>query len=721
MRAKIFIEGIVQGVGFRPFVYKLAKEFNLNGYVLNTGSGVIIEAEGENLNEFIESIKTRKPPLSKIEKIDIKFLENAGFNSFEIKFSQNSSKTTFISPDISVCEDCLKEMYDKNNRRYLYPFINCTNCGPRYTIIENIPYDRKNTSMKKFKMCKKCEAEYISPMDRRYHAQPISCYECGPKLNVKCKMKNNKWEEIKFKEEIEKIKFIAKKIKEGKIVAIKGLGGFHLVCDASLEESVNELRRRKRRQYKPFAMMFKNIEMIKKYAKFGEKEKELILSNNRPIVIVEKLKELKGIAPDINRYGVFLPYTPVHYLLFDFLDNPIVATSANISNEPIITNSGELIKKLGNVVDFILDYDRDIINACDDSVTETFDNKTITMRLARGFAPFSIKTDTSKQKILALGANQKSTITLAFEDNLILSPHIGDLNTVDSTKYFERTINTFKRLYNFDEDIIICDKHPYYESVKWAKKQNKKMIQVQHHFAHILSVMLEYNLKGNFLAFAFDGTGLGDDGSIWGGEVFTVNRHTYERRRHIKYFKLIGVENAIKNPANMAVGLIDDKIAQNYKNYKLAKTLKNADFPLTSSAGRVFDMTAFLGGFCERNEYEGFSGLLIEKYYNENIKKYIDLGTDEEIDIVPLLNFAAKNRGNLELISSVFLNSLANLIEKTAKNYDLPVILTGGVFQNKTLMKLVFKKLKNVYFNSKIPINDGGISVGQAAYGIWNL
>ena len=716
MRYRYKINGIVQGVGFRPSVYKIATNLNLKGFVLNSGDGVIIEIEGKNASKFINELKNNLPPLAKIESIEEEILPLANYKTFEIKESKNSLKTTSISPDKSICDECIKEMFDKNNRRYLYPFINCTNCGPRYTIIKNIPYDRKNTSMKKFKMCEECYKEYINPLDRRYHAEPISCYNCGPKLNV---LEGENFKEIPFDNEIEKIKFIANKIKEGKIVAVKGLGGFHLMCDATNKEAVLELRKRKRRPSKPFALMFKNLEQIKEYAKLTQKDEELINSYEKPIVLVKKKKELLGIADKIDRYGVFLPYTPLHLLLFEFLDFPLVATSANVSDEPIIRDSNELIEKLGSVVDYILDNNRDIINACDDSVVQAVGEDIITMRSARGYAPFSIKTKNSLN-ILAVGANQKNTISLSFGDKLILSPHIGDLQTLGSVEYFERTIKTFRRLYDFNEDIIICDKHPYYESTKWAFKQNKKTYQIQHHYAHALSTMFEYDLDGEYLCFIFDGTGYGDDGTIWGGEVFIADRHKYKRIHYIKPFKLIGGEKGVKNPANMAVALITDDLAKNYPNYKIAKTLKNGSFPLTSSMGRIFDIVAFLCGMIEKNEWEGLSGLLIERYYNPNIKETVELNIDKEIDFRPLLNFAAKHRGDFERVSSVFLNSIIKMIENISKIYDLPIIVGGGVFQNKTLLGIINKKL-NPYFNKKIPINDGGVSVGQAAWGIWNL
>ena len=727
------IEGIVQGVGFRPTVYKIAKALDLKGFVLNTGEGVIIEIEGENRDKFIDELKKNLPPLAKIDKITFEKLPLQNYLDFEIIHSKNTSKTTFISPDKSVCEDCIKEMFDENNRRYLYPFINCTNCGPRYTIIENIPYDRKNTSMKKFKMCEKCKKEYTNPLDRRYHAQPISCYECGPKLSLKLKVKSEKGKEWRIENgEWRKIKRVFKKVakflKEGKIGAIKGLGGFHLVCDATNEKAVRKLRERKNRPFKPFAMMFKDIQEIKKYCEINEFEEKLITSIERPIVVVKKRIDLKGIADNIDRYGVFLPYTPIHYLLFEEIDFPIVATSANISNEPIIRSFEELKEKLGNVVDFVLDYDRKIVNACDDSVMTCVGDKILTYRLSRGYAPKSFSINKKiKPKILALGANQKSTVSLAFSDKVILSPHIGDLVSVDSIEYFERTINTFKKFYSFTPDILIGDLHPYYESTKWAKNQNIPFYQIQHHFAHILSTMFEFNLKGEFLAFSFDGTGYGEDKQIWGGEVFVANKNSFKRLYHFKYFPLVGGEKGIKNPSLTAVNLlknIDENLAKNYKEYNLIKNLNDKNFLKTSSTGRIFDIVAYLGGFIERNEYEGYSGMRIESFYSEKLKvkseKFWKI-ENGDIDISELIKFVAKNKGNLELISSVFLNTLADIIVSISKEINLPVILSGGVFQNKTLMKIILSKNKNIFFNQTTPINDGGISLGQIKWGIDNL
>jgi len=679
---KIKITGIVQGVGFRPTVYKIAKKLNLKGYVLNDGSGVEIEVVGKNEDKFIDELLSNLPPLAKIDNIQ-SFESNGDYNEFTIKYSKNTTKTTSISPDISICEECKNDLFNPNNKRYLYPFINCTNCGPRFSIIKDIPYDRKNTSMSKFKMCESCKEEYENPNSRFFHAQPISCEKSDLKLN-------------------RSIEYIANKIKEGKIVAIKGIGGFHLVCDATNSEAVKTLRKRKNRPTKPLAMMFKDLESIQEYCELSTKDIELITSKEKPIVVVKKKKELKYIADGIDRYGVFLPYTPIHLLLFEYIDTPLVMTSANISGEPIIRDIKELKEKLGNVVDEILDYNREIVNSVDDSVVMSVNESKITLRNARGYAPTNFYVDKkTKPKILALGANQKSTISLYFDNKVILSPHIGDLNTIDSVEYFERTIETFRRFYNFKEDIIVCDKHPTYESTKWAKSQNKEIIQIQHHYAHLLSTMFEFNLKGDFLCFCFDGTGYGDDGNIWGGEVFIANDKEYKRIYHFDYFKMIGGEKAVKNPKNMAINL------QTKKFDKLPA-------PLTSSVGRLFDIVGFLGGFIEINSFEGESGMKIESFYNPQIKDSYNFKLDN--GIIDFMSMIENLDDDKSLIASKFINSLVDVIDRISDEVNLPIILSGGVFQNKTFLKQVLKLNKKIYFNQSTPINDGGISLGQIKY-----
>jgi len=737
---QIQVKGIVQGVGFRPYVYNLALKNKLLGWVNNDDQGVNIALEGDSLNleTFLDTLKNYPPPLAKIDSIRSEEKKLQNFQSFEIIESKTTSnKSTIISPDMAICDDCIDDINNPKNFRYEYALTNCTNCGPRYSIINTVPYDRINTSMAKFKMCSKCEDEYKNPLNRRYHAQPVSCEVCGPKIALY----NNKNEQLS--KDVQSIIDIAQKIKEGKIVAIKGLGGFHLVCNALDDNAVYELRTRKNRPTKPFAVMFKNLEQIKNHTLLTKKEEEIISSKEKPITLVKtknqnKTKLSKYIAPNIDRLGCFIAYTPLHHLLFKYLDTPIVATSANLSDEPILRFKDEVIEKLGGVVDFILDFDRDIINACDDSVVQVANDDILVLRNARGYAPTSLKLrKKTNKKILALGANQKSTIALAFEDNLILSPHIGDLGSITSIEYFNRTIETFKRFYDFEPDLIVCDKHPNYESSKWAREQDIKVVEIQHHYSHVLSTMAEYNLNEKVLAFSFDGTGFGDDGNIWGGEVFIATNKEYERVYHLNYFKLLGGEKSIKEPKRVALSLLFDSFsldevlnlnnptvnAFSKNEIKIMHTMwqKGLNAPKTSSMGRVFDAIASLCDIAQNQSYEGETGLQIEMAYDETFKEaYSYEIKDEKIDfskaIKEIINDKDKN-----LICSKFLNMLVELISQISKKYnDLPIVLTGGVFQNKTLLQLVSKRLeeenRRYYYSKKIPLNDGGISIGQVYF-----
>ncbi len=731
---EIQVSGIVQGVGFRPYVYTLALNENLNGWVNNDDRGVNITLEGhdKNIKNFIKELKNSPPPLSKIDNINVTELELKNYTSFEIiKSKTTSNKSTIISPDMAVCNDCIDDISDNENFRFKYALTNCTNCGPRYSIINTVPYDRVNTSMSKFVMCEDCHAEYKNPLNRRYHAQPVSCEKCGPKIAL-FDTSNNE-----LKKNIEAVKELANKINQGHIVALKGMGGFHIVCDAKNDKAVEELRIRKNRPTKPFAVMFKNIEQVQENANLTFKEEEIVTSKEKPITLVESKESIlsSNIAPNIDRVGCFIAYTPLHILLFEYLINPIVATSANLSNEPIVRYKDELIQKLGTIVDFVLDFDRDIINACDDSVVQVVNNELFVLRNARGYAPCSLKLkEKTNKKILALGANQKSTIALAFEDNLILSPHIGDLGSITSLEYFTRTIETFKRFYDFVPDLIVCDKHPTYESTKWAKSQDIELIQIQHHYAHMLSCMAEYNLEEKVLAFCFDGTGYGDDGNIWGGEVFIGDNKFYERVNHFKYFKLLGGEKAVKEPKRVALSLLFDTYsieevlsldnptinAFSSNEIKLMHTVwkKGLNAPLTSSLGRIFDAIASFSGIAQLQSYEGETGLQIEMAYDKTIKEFYDLEIiDNQIDLSSCIKQIIKDK-DATLISSKFINALVELIVKISKKNDtLPVILTGGVFQNKTLLELVIDRLENLnkryYYSKKIPLNDGGISIGQ--------
>lgn len=730
------VKGIVQGVGFRPYVFNLCESLNLKGWVNNDDEGVNIalEAQEDLINEFLKELEAYPPPLATIDSIEVLNKEFENLNDFKILKSQNNSnKTTIISPDIAICQDCINDIKDENNFRYNYALTNCTNCGPRYSIIKTVPYDRVNTSMSEFELCSFCQNEYENPKNRRYHAQPVCCEKCGPKI----KLYNNY--NIKLEEDVLAIKKMATLINSGEIVAIKGIGGFHLVCDATNDEAVMKLRKRKNRPTKPYAVMFKDISELKNYANFSKEEEKIIISKEKPITLVNKKINSNlsfSVAPNISKLGVFLPYTPLHYILFEFLNSPIIATSANLKDEPIIRHKDELLAKLSNVVDFVLDFNREIINAVDDSVVQVINNKLVKLRNARGYTPTTIKLEKKQnKKILALGANQKSTISLSFEDNLIVSPHIGDLNSIDSIEYFMRTVKTFKRFYDFEPDIVVCDKHPQYESTKWASRLNNiEVIQIQHHYAHILSTMAEFKLKHKLLGFSFDGTGYGDDGKIWGGEVMLASQKDYERVFHFRYFKLLGSEAAIKEPKRVALSLL-------FENYSLEKLKgmhipllnefsyeeldnlymmweKGINAPFTSSLGRIFDAIASLANIAHTQSYEGETGLLIEENYNEKISDFYEYKIENgQIDILKMVKIIV-NEYDKKAICTKFINTIVKIVVDISNYYsDLDVVLTGGVFQNKTLLQLCVKELeknnKKVYFNQKVSLNDGSISVGQ--------
>jgi hydrogenase maturation protein HypF len=739
-RIRVSITGIVQGVGFRPFVYQLAQRLSLSGFVRNDADGVVLEVEGDpaDLAAFLSFLETASPPLARMDTLHHEELPCTAEEGFEIRRSDQGAATAMVSPDMAICDACAAEMQDVTNRRYNYPFINCTDCGPRYTIIKALPYDRPHTSMASFTMCKACHKEYTDPNDRRYHAQPISCYECGPALSLL------RPDGSVCAEEIEAVNRACLLIGQGKTVAIKGLGGFHLVCDALSEEAVATLRSKKKRPSKPLAVMFRDMQSLKEAAVLTEEEERLILSKERPIVIVTKRQEsalAPSIAPAIEKIGVFLAYTPLHLLLLEKLGRPIVATSANISDAPIITDAQEIIAKLGKVVHAVLTYDREILNACDDSVVMTAGGQEMTLRMARGYAPKSLPLSRrSTKKILAVGANQKNSIALAFGDHLILSPHIGDLVSLEAFEYFERTLETFKKLYGFEPDTIVCDKHPGYETQKWAKQFVKKnpsveLLEVQHHYAHALACMAEYGLDEKVLAFCFDGTGYGDDGTLWGGEVLVADPKRFKRVNHLRPFRLIGGEQAVKEPRRVALALLfeccsledvaamDNPAVKSFTAVELRMMHKmwekGINAPFSSSVGRLFDAIASLGGIAHKLGYEGESGLLMESVAEkvEPDKRFSCLVTESEIDYRPMVREVMAAASQSE-IASKFIGMISAVILEIAARYpDLPVVLSGGVFQNRLLVDEVTRQMRaerrRYYIQTETPVNDGGIALGQ--------
>jgi len=725
---KLTIKGTVQGVGFRPFIYTLAKRQNLKGTISNGSNGVEIFINSDNIKLFIDSIKKELPSLASIDSIEMKEISFQNFQDFKIIETQNSGDITVnIPPDISICKACEEELFDPNNRRYGYPFITCTHCGVRYSIIYDLPYDRVNTSMKFFEMCQACRAEYNNPLDRRYHAQPIGCWDCGASLRVGRDVP------------IPTIDNIVKLIKQGNILAIKGVGGYHLVCDATNEEAIEKLRDRKRRPTKPFAVMVRDMEMARELASINEREEGLLTSKERPVVLLDMMivgqrAVRPTVAPNISRVGLFLPYTPLHLLILKRLNRPLVATSANVTDEPIAINR-ESIEKLSTVYDYLVDHDREIVNGCDDSVVMVVKDQTIFIRRARGYTPVSIKLPFKlSKKVLAVGANQKSTIAIGFDDQVILSPHIGDLDGIESVEYFRQNIENLKRIYRFDPEVVVHDRHPNYESTKYAEQMGRDIAlplrDVQHHYAHILSVMAEKFITTKILGVSFDGTGYGDDGNLWGGEFMVCDYSGYERVAHINYFKLLGGAKAIKEPKRVALSLLFDTYGDevfsldnfttqaftpNELKTQYLMWKKGLNAPLSSSVGRLFDAVASLTGICQVMSFEGESGMMMEEYYDKTIIESYSFGfEDGVIDILPIIREITQEPNPKTAISKFF-NTLVEIIFAIYKKYNLPLILSGGVFQNRVLLELVLEKIPSAIISNQIPPNDGGIALGQIA------
>jgi len=724
---RITINGTVQGVGFRPFIYQLATSLHLQGTVSNGTQGVeiIINITPDILKVFIKKIQNKLPLLASIDTITTIQIEQKLFTDFQIiSTNEEGKRTVRIPPDVSICKECEVELFDPGNRRYGYPFITCTHCGVRYSIIYDLPYDRKNTSMKFFEMCKACEKEYTNPLDRRYHAQPIGCWECGPSLSL--------WdrnEELEMRNE-ELLNIASQFLVDGNILAVKGVGGYHLMCDATNEEAVAKLRERKHRPAKPFAVMAKDMEMARELAQINEREAQLLTSKERPIVLLNAQRSTLNpeIAPNISRVGLFLPYTPLHLLLLKKLNRPLVATSANVTDEPICTNR-ESLEKLQGVYDYVLEHSREIVNGCDDSVVMVVNEQQVILRRARGYAPASIKIPFKLDKnILALGANQKSTIAIGFDNEVILSPHIGNLDSIESVEYFKQNIQNLERIYNFTPDIVKHDKHTYYESTKYALSHYGNTKAVQHHYAHILGVMAEKQITGKVLGVAFDGTGYGDDGNLWGGEFLLCDYEGYERVAHLKYFKLLGGSKAIKEPKRVALSLLFDLYGEDavtlenstikafsiteLKTYFIAWQ-KGLNAPLSSSIGRLFDAAASLVGVCHTMSFEGESGMILEELYDSSVEGHYTFDyEDGKINILPIIKEILLEK-NTSVSVSRFFHTLVEMIVWVHKQYDLPLVLSGGVFQNRVLLELVLERIPNVIISNTIPPNDGGIALGQ--------
>ena len=741
MRLKIHITGIVQGVGFRPFVFRLAKNLNLKGYVLNSDIGVVIEVEGDRqkLEKFLLRLQSEKPRISKIYSLEYKFLENVGYTDFKIRESEKTGeRKVSVLPDIATCDECVEEIFDPKNRRYRYPFTNCTNCGPRFTIIESLPYDRERTTMKVFKMCPDCYREYTDPNNRRFHAQPNACPVCGPHVTLV----NAEGKPIAEKDEA--LRKTVKLLRKDKIVAIKGLGGFHLTCDATSESAVSEMRKRKKRYEKPFAVMFPSIDVIKRYARVSTLEERALRSVECPIVVLEQMEHnalAPSCSPNNNTIGAFLPYTPLHHILLRDFGKPIIATSANTTDEPIVKDNGEALERLKGISDYFLIHNRDIKRRCDDSVVMIVSGRQSPIRRSRGFAPLPVILPFElKRKVLAVGPFMKNTIALGDGNKVYISQHIGDLNNIKAESFFEETISDLTKLFDFKPDIVACDMHPGYYSTEFAEREfPEKLQKVYHHHAHIVSCMAENEvpLDKKVIGIAFDGTGYGLDGTIWGGEFLLSSYYDFKRLFHLRTFKLPGGDKAVKEPYRTAVSIlmetdIEPESILNVDRKKIGFVQqmieKNVNSPITSSMGRLFDAVSAILGISYFASYHAQAAILLEQLASRSTTtaKYPFELKGETIDFSPIVKGIV---GDLEkgsskaCIAKKFHNTVSeftvNVVERIAESTGLDTVaLSGGVFQNRILTESIFKLLKtkgfNVLIHQLVPSNDGGISLGQA-------
>ncbi len=747
-RLRVTIRGVVQGVGFRPFIYRLATYLGLQGWVNNSGQGVFIEVEGsrEQLEIFLLRIKHEKPPHSIIQSIEPVFLDTIGYTQFEIRHSIDGDKTVAISPDLATCADCLREIFTPTNRRYRYPFTNCTNCGPRFSIVKALPYDRLNTTMRNFVMCDACQAEYEDKSDRRFHAQPNACPQCGPHLEL--------WDrDRKTLAGDNAVLIVADAIRQGKIAAIKGLGGFQLMVDARNQEAVQQLRYRKQRQEKPFALMYPTLEFVKEHCKVSELEEQLLRSPESPIVILQKSQTINksldepasAVAPGNPYLGVMLPYTPLHHLLLADLDFPVVATSGNLTDEPICTHEFEAIQRLRNIAEIFLIHNRPIHQPVDDSIVRVIMERPTVLRRARGYAPLPIIINTQSQ-ILAVGAHLKNTTAISIAQQVVMSQHIGDLETALTFDTFKNVINNFKKIYDFQPQSVVCDLHPDYLSTQFAQQLGIPIILVQHHYAHVLSCLAENQLTGTVLGIAWDGTGYGSDGTIWGGEFLLITETSFQRVAHLRTFPLPGGDKAIKQPRRVAIGLLYEVLgdalfemrelaslqAFSAQELSILSTMlkKNLNTPLTSSAGRLFDAIASIIGLCQQSTFEGQAAMKLEfalldvktdEQYKFNILKPTKTNIPAIVDWSYLLHSVLHDIC-LDLssgyISAKFHNTLVEIIVAIAKYVgEKQIVLTGGCFQNLYLIERAIRRLREEdflpYWHQKIPPNDGGIALGQ--------
>ena len=738
----IRVRGVVQGVGFRPFVYRLAHELGLAGWVLNGEDGVSIHAEGslQAVLAFIDDLRAQAPPAATISAIEVEDADPVGLSDFTILASERHDRPTVrISPDLPVCDQCLSELFDPNDRRFHYPYINCTNCGPRYTVIDALPYDRPNTTMKSWPLDEYCSAEYHDPANRRFHAQPVACPQCGPHYEL-----HHAGEIVRGDDEA--VRQTVALLRDGRIVAIKGLGGYHLACDALNSATVNALRERKYRKEKPFAVMVRDVEAARRIVELRPESQELLTSIARPIVLAPAKEAFPGIAPDNDELGVMLPYTPLHHLLFAAgAPDVMVMTSANRSSEPIAYEEKDAFERLAGVADAFLAGERPIARRVDDSVARVGAFGPAVLRRSRGYAPGAVAKVPTERPILALGADLKNTITLVVDGQAFVSQHIGDLDHFQAFQAFQETIRDLVSMYDVDrrELVLVHDAHPQYLSTSYAARlEAAETIAVQHHRAHVASVLAE---KGEWhkrvLGVSFDGTGYGDDGSIWGGEFFAGSiSEGFRRVGHLRRASLPGGDAAAQHPAQAAAGFLSqidalpDVMAAPFSfpsRYRDALQLvrKNVRSFTTTSMGRLFDSAAALLGFTRPITFEGQAAMWLETLARKSSASdaYPFPFLDCELDFRPLVLAVAEERKRgraLADIARAFQRGVAKglceaIITLTAEHGMDTAVLSGGVFQNELLLADVRETMRppapQLWINSAVPPNDGGVSLGQAA------
>jgi hydrogenase maturation protein HypF len=755
VRRHIEVSGIVQGVGFRPHVYRLARERALAGEISNTPSGVTIEVQGprEKIDDFVVRLRQEAPPLAKITGLAMADLPCNDDREFQITASRRGEAVhTLISPDVAVCEDCLREMLDPQDRRYRYPFINCTNCGPRFTIVHDIPYDRPHTSMSVFPMCPACRAEYEDPLNRRFHAQPNACWDCGPRLQL--------WNRGGHSISVQNpLAGAITAIREGSIVAIKGLGGFHLVADATNAEAVALLRQRKRRVEKPFAVMVPTVASARRFCEVTNEEEAALVSLLRPIVLLRRTAPsviAADVAPHNRDLGIFLPYTPLHHLLFaEGKFDALVMTSGNLSEEPIAIDNDEAFTRLNELADLFLMHNRDILLRCDDSVVRVLSGKTCQMRRSRGYVPVPVFLKDELPPILAVGGELKNTICISNGKHAFLSQHVGDLENVESYTFFQDAIAHLEKVLEVQPEILAYDLHPGYFSTQWALQQpGLRTVGVQHHHAHIASCMAENHVEGRVIGFALDGTGYGTDGHIWGGEVLVAGYDSFERIAHFEYVPLPGGDTAIREPWRMAVSYLAHHFGRSFLNWRIpfveqldirkAELLlqmmqKDVNSPLTSSCGRLFDAVSALVGLRQQVNYEAqaaielemaITGSSSEPPYPMDLTREGDGWTISTRRMFEAIVRDIESRKPASVISRRFHDGLIEVLARVAnlirqRTWLEQVCLSGGTFNNSYLLEHLSSRLRaerfEVFTHSEVPAGDGGLCLGQAVVAAHNL